>query len=149
MSKFIRAADAIRQAFGDCLIPIVHHCGVSKNRPRGHTSLTGACDVQIAIERDKEGTIIAKVEHMKDGEAGAVFACKLERVDLGTDDEGDPISSCVIVPTDVGAARTKLPKTQRLAFDVLKKMITNVGAKAPPDANAPPDAKVHCGKPLT
>ena len=55
MSKFIRAADAIRLAF-NCLVVIVHHCGVANNRPRGHTALAGADDAQIAVERDKDGT---------------------------------------------------------------------------------------------
>ena len=50
MAKFIRAADMIRAAFG-CVVSIVHHCGVQGSRPRGHTSLTGADDAQIAVER--------------------------------------------------------------------------------------------------
>jgi RecA-family ATPase len=60
MGAYIRAADAIRAAF-DCLVIIIHHCGVVGNRPRGHTSLSGADDAQIAVERDKEGIVIAKV----------------------------------------------------------------------------------------
>jgi AAA domain len=99
MAKFIRASDMIRQAFG-CVVPIVHHCGVAGGRPRGHTSLSGADDAQIAIERDKADNIIAKIEHMKDGEAGATIVSRLDRVELGDDDDGDPISSCVIVPAE-------------------------------------------------
>ena len=41
MSAYIAAADAIREAF-DCAVLIVHHCGIVADRPRGHTSLTGA-----------------------------------------------------------------------------------------------------------
>src|SRR5262249_4211045 len=43
MAKFIRAADALRVAF-DCLVVIVHHCGLEGGRPRGHSSLPGADD---------------------------------------------------------------------------------------------------------
>ena len=39
-------------------------------RPRGHTSLTGAADAQIAIKRDDARTITATVEWMKDGPEG-------------------------------------------------------------------------------
>jgi RecA-family ATPase len=60
MAKFIRAADAVRAAFG-CLVAIVHHCGIQGTRPRGHTSLAGADDAQIAIERDEYGVITARV----------------------------------------------------------------------------------------
>src|SRR5262249_56727278 len=51
MADYIRAADAIRAAF-NCVTPIVHHCGIAGNRPRGHTSLSGACDAQIAVVKD-------------------------------------------------------------------------------------------------
>jgi RecA-family ATPase len=64
MARYIRAADSIRSAFG-CLVIIIHHCGVIGSRPRGHTSLTGADDAQIAVYRDKDGNITVEVEHMK------------------------------------------------------------------------------------
>ena len=84
MAKFIRAADLLRAAF-DCLVIIVHHCGVAGGRPRGHTSLPGADDVQIAVERDKvTGKITVTIDHMKDGEASAPMASKLERSSLGS-----------------------------------------------------------------
>ena len=41
MSDYIKASDALREAFG-CAVIIVHHCGTEGTRPRGHTSLTGA-----------------------------------------------------------------------------------------------------------
>src|SRR5262249_55468616 len=43
MGMYVKAADAIRDAFG-CAVVIVHHCGIEGTRPRGHTSLTGAAD---------------------------------------------------------------------------------------------------------
>jgi hypothetical protein len=132
MAKYIRAADAIHTAFG-CLVIIVHHCGVAGNRPRGHTSLAGADDAQIAVERSKEGVISATVEHMKDGEDGVIVSSKLERVDLGMDDDGDPITSMVIVPTNIVAvAEPKLTKTQKFALDALKKVIAKGDIANPP-----------------
>src|SRR5262249_33500494 len=119
MAKFIRAADAIRTTFG-CLILLIHHCGIAGNRPRGHTSLAAADDVQIAIEKDKDGVVRATIEHMKDGPAGAVIASKLEPVNLGTDIDGDPITSCIITPSEAGTAAAKLTKVQRFAFDLLQ-----------------------------
>jgi AAA domain len=141
MAKFIRAADALRMAFG-CLVIVVHHCGVVGNRPRGHTSLAGADDAQIVIERDKEGIITATVEHMKDGEAGAVLASRLEPIELGTDADGDPISSCVIVAAAAGAKGPKLSKVNRFAFDLLQKLIANEGIEAPAEAKLPEDKRV-------
>jgi AAA domain len=143
MAKFIRAADVIRTAF-DCLVIIIHHCGVAGSRPRGHTSLAGADDAQIAIERDKEGVITVTVEHMKDGEASAPMGSKLERVELGKDDDGDPMSSCVIVPAEIKTKETKkkLPVGQECGLNALKTVIENGGRVQPPkghpfDANWP------------
>ena len=58
MSGYIAAAGKIEEEFG-CLVVIVHHCGVDATRPRGHTSLTGAVEVQIAVKKSEGGIITA------------------------------------------------------------------------------------------
>jgi hypothetical protein len=141
MAKFIRTADTIRTAF-NCLVLLIHHCGIAGTRPRGHTSLAGADDVQIIIERDKDGTVIATVEHMKDGPTGAVLASKLEMIDLGVDTDGDPISSCIIAPAEGVAPGVKLTKVQRFALDLLERLIATEGVIPPPDVKPPIDFKV-------
>jgi AAA domain len=133
MGKFIKALGAVQAAF-DCLIVVVHHCGIVGTRPRGHTSLAGADDVQIRIERDKDGAIKATVEHAKDFEAGDVLASKLDRVELSTDSDGDPISSCVIVASEPFAAEPKLTKVQQLACDALKRTIKDEGVEVRADS---------------
>ena len=76
MSNYVRAADAIRDAFG-CSVLVVHHCGINDSRPRGHTSLTGAADAQLAVKRDGGGNIFVTVEFMKDGNEGESIAARL------------------------------------------------------------------------
>jgi hypothetical protein len=99
MTAYVKAGDALRMAF-DCAVVIVHHCGHEGTRPRGHSSLMGACDAQIAVKRDAADNIIATVELMKDGPQGGEFASRLEVVELGLDDDGDKITSCVIAPVE-------------------------------------------------
>ena len=99
MSNYVRAADAIRDAFG-CSVLVVHHCGINDSRPRGHTSLTGAADAQLAVKRDGGGNIFVTVEFMKDGNEGESIAARLEFVEVGTDEDGEPITSCVVVEID-------------------------------------------------
>ena len=106
MSRFIRAADAVRVAFG-CAVIVIHHCGVDGTRPRGHTSLAGADDAQIAVSRDKSGLIKIEVEHLKDGIPSKPLACRLEGVEIGACADGDAATSCVVVPADLSAASTK------------------------------------------
>jgi hypothetical protein len=130
MARFIKALGAIQAAF-DCLVLVVHHCGIACTRPRGHTSLAGADDAQIRIERNKEGTIKATIEHAKDFEAGAVLASTLDQVELGIDSDGDAITSCVITASadDGAGSGSKLSKTQQLAYDALKRTIKDAGVE--------------------
>jgi hypothetical protein len=78
MASYIKAADAIRDAF-DCLVVIVHHCGYDGERPRGHSSLMGALDVQIAVSRDTEENVVAELELAKDGQIGLLLISRLEK----------------------------------------------------------------------
>ena len=153
MAAYIRAADVIREAF-ECTVAIIHHCGVSGDRPRGHTSLTGAADAQLAVKRDDEGVIRVKVEWLKDGQEGAEIVSGLEQVELGADSYGDPIVSCVVVADDpmarilakpanqiVRPAVAKLKRKAKLGLDQLHACIAEAGREAPVSTNIPAGAR--------
>jgi hypothetical protein len=147
MGELIKAAGAIIDAFG-CLVVLIHHCGVAGNRPRGHTSLTGAVDTQIAVVRDKDGVIVVTIEHMKDGETGPPFACKLESVELGQDDDGDELTSCIVVPEQLPEAAEPKPKGPKLkgnhqiAYDCLVAVLAKHGRPSVPNDYVPADVQV-------
>ena len=103
MTAYVRAADTLREAF-DCAIVIVHHCGVDGSRPRGHTSLTGAADAQLSISRDTADNIIVTVEYAKDGPQGDTVVSRLEAVEVGADEDGEPITSCIVLEADAEPA---------------------------------------------
>jgi hypothetical protein len=140
MARYLRAAGALEDAFS-CLIVVVHHCGVEKGRPRGHTSLTAAADTQIVVERSAAGHVIATLELAKDGPIGAQFVSRLELVELGHDQRGNMMTTCVIVPDD-GAAQPKaakpLCKQSALAKRYLANMILDHGEE---NSNAPAGIK--------
>jgi hypothetical protein len=141
MAAYIRAADAIRNAFA-CVVIVVHHCGIDATRPRGHTSLAGAVDAQLAVKRDALENIVVTVERMKDGPEGDCLTSKLESVDVGADRDGDPITSCVLVPVDGEAARQattnrKLSDRQRLALDALTDCAAEHGKPPPGNFSLP------------
>jgi AAA domain/DnaB-like helicase N terminal domain len=96
MGAYIKAADVIREVFG-CLVIIVHHCGVEGERPRGHSSLTGAADAQLKVTRDEQKNVVVDVEYLKDGEDGAKIISRLEGVIVGKEPDGYPRTSCVVV----------------------------------------------------
>jgi hypothetical protein len=121
MPAYIAAAGAIEREF-NCLVLLVHHCGWEKGRPRGHTSLPAAVVVQIMVQRDGGGNVVATVERAKDMEAGGVFTSKLDRVELGADRRGNMMTTCVIEPTNAAAAKpaeAKLTKNQATMFRIL------------------------------
>jgi hypothetical protein len=129
MTKYIGAADAIREAF-DCAVLIIHHCGVDGTRPRGHTSLTGAVDAQLAIARDQAKNVIVTVEYMKDGAEGDVIASRLDPVIVGKDVDGDDISSCVLRPLDDGEVQRTPKKGWPKSLRQLLEAMTNAAIES-------------------
>jgi hypothetical protein len=121
MSAYVQAADAVREDL-NCAVVVVHHCGHEGTRPRGHSSLIGALDAQLAVKRGGGDNIIVEVELAKDGAQGDVIASRLEVVEVGTDEDGDAITSCVVVPSEAVAAPDRGPRltaNQRTMFGIL------------------------------
>lgn len=105
MGAFLDNMGRITEATGG-LVLVLHHVGKDAARGgRGHSSLNGALDVEITIDRKDDGLRVAKVTKLRDGEDGTEFAFRLEAVDLGPHpdpeaEEGQRWSSCVVVPVD-------------------------------------------------
>jgi AAA domain len=124
MSAYVKAADAIREAF-ECAVVIVHHCGHGGDRPRGHSALIGALDAQIKVSRDATDRVIVEVELAKDGPQGDQVISLLESVVVGVDEDGEEITSCIVRSCEgVPAAErkpteTKLSTNQRVMFRIL------------------------------
>jgi AAA domain len=105
MSAYLNAADKIALAF-NCLVIIVHHCGIDGSRPRGHTSLSGAAVVQISVKRTADKfRASATVEMAKDIAEGAEVHFRLELVHIGTDADNNVVSSLVVLPSDAADAQ--------------------------------------------
>jgi hypothetical protein len=140
MGAYIKAADLVRARF-DCTVAVVHHSGVEASRPRGHTSLTGAVDAQIAITRGDDRLVRAQVEWMKDGTDDLALTSRLEPVSLGLDENGEPLSSCVCIPVEGAPAQPAKtakppPKNTRLLLRILDAELAN-GTAARPFADGP------------
>jgi hypothetical protein len=106
MSAYIRAAILLADHF-QCVVIIIHHCGWNEERPRGHSSLLGSADALIETKKDTDGNICTEVEEMRDGPSGATTHSKLVVVEVALDVNGNPITSCVIVPDPAAAAQAK------------------------------------------
>lgn len=139
MAAYVRATDAIREAFG-CAVLVIHHCGVDGTRPRGHTSLTGAADAQLNVKRDAANNIVLTVEWMKDGPEGDTIVSTLQVIDVGTDDDGDPISSCVVMAADAEYSEQQqraIRGPAKVALDLLHRAIADAGTPRPGSNHIP------------
>ena len=125
MGAYVEACDRIREAF-QCAVVVVHHCGVDDRRPRGHTSLAGAADGMIKVGRaGGDRCLEVRVESLKDGPEGTEFHSRLEQVDVGVDESGETITSCVVIPADRPTAGTakkgpRLTPNQQTMLTVLQ-----------------------------
>jgi hypothetical protein len=121
MGDIITAAKLLQTEVGG-LVVLVHHVGKDKSRGmRGHSSLHAALDAAIEVDRDNDRREW-KVHKAKDGEDGIAHPFRLEVIDIGTDDDGEPLTSCVVFPTDAATPRMKLPPksgNQRIVWEAL------------------------------
>lgn len=100
------------------LVLLVHHTGKDATKGmRGHSSLFAALDAAIEVKRsgDQREWSVAK---SKDGEDGKAHNFELSVVNLGNDEDGDPITSCTIKPIEGSGVRVKpLNSSQQIGMD--------------------------------
>ena len=128
MGLIISSAGHIQTAT-EGIVLIVTHVGKDKTKGiRGHTSLLGAVDVSIAVEKNgKEGSLcLAKV---KEGEDGIRKAFTLKQVVIGWKDEYEETTSCVVEACDGTGAKGSqhLTPSQRYGLESLAKAIETHG----------------------
>lgn len=138
MGLIIAGAKQLQTLIGGLVI-LVHHVGKDASKGlRGHSSLHAALDAVIEIRRDgdRREWVIAK---SKDGEDGTAHPFKLDVVELGTDEDGELITSCVIHPLEksIETLRRPLPPksgNQRIVWDALGEILRKVGNDKPEGA---------------
>jgi hypothetical protein len=119
MGAFIAACDKIRTV-SDCTVVVVHHKGKSQQAgARGSSALLAAVDTAIEVEK-RDGGRVATVVKQKDGAEGEQLGFELKVVEIGKDDEGEPITSCIVSSTEeIAARKPKISAKNRRALDVL------------------------------
>lgn len=143
MGRYLAAADRVASELS-CAVIIVHHCGIDATRPRGHTSLTGSVESQLAVKRGEAGQVIVTVEYAKDFAEGTEVYSRLEPVIVGTDPDGDDISTLVVLPAD-GAPQSKhrphVKGAAKIALDALCEAMDEAGEIGPASTRIPPNVR--------
>ena len=103
MGMVLARCERVRKATG-AHVMLVHHLNAGGTKARGHTSLFGNVENVITVRKVpelKDGNqrqvrewVISK---QKDGEDGVSERFVLRGVAIGTDEDGDAITSCVVV----------------------------------------------------
>lgn len=136
VSRIVKNVQRFREVCPHAHIMIVHHKNAAGERPRGHGSLFAGIDNALEVSVDEYKNRSVKIAKMKDGEDGIEIGFRLETITLGQNSYGEPITSCVVVPTDQGlVARAGkgpvLSMNERVALDALREAVLSLGVPAP------------------
>jgi KaiC/GvpD/RAD55 family RecA-like ATPase len=138
MTRAIATADLIRDELA-CAVLLIHHSGKDAARgARGHSALASAADTVVSVA-DR----VALFEKVRDGAANISFPFDLEVVELGRDEDGEAITTCVAVASDeppligtprpargaagLGANQDKALSTLRRMLSAKRKYLTESG----------------------
>jgi hypothetical protein len=124
--------------FGGFHFLIVHHPGKDSERgARGSNALPAAADAIIAVTvpgfegakgKPSDAMRRATITKMRDGEAGGEFCYRLPVVEMGVDEDGDPITTCRVEPCHAPKLDDDgLSKTDRELLDVMQAAIAESG----------------------
>lgn len=135
MTHMVTLFDRIRSETG-AHVMIIHHSGKDEARgSRGHSSLRAAVDVEVEVSAGEGGDRLARVSKGRDDADGQCYSFRLKQVALGTDDDGDVQTTCVVEEAGLsqGAVRTspRLSKGDKQALEWLREAIDENGQPAP------------------
>lgn len=127
MGAVIAAAKALQVQAGG-LVLLIHHTGKDASKGlRGHSSLHAALDAAIEVSRDSDRREW-KMHKVKDGDDGIAHSFRLDVVEIGTDEDGEPVTSCIVRPEENAgtAVRRALPPksgNQKIVWDALGEVL--------------------------
>jgi hypothetical protein len=143
MGRILAGMKRLQEITGG-LVLVVHHTGKDASKGmRGHSSLLAALDGSIEVERTATSRFWSAAK-VKDGEDGKQVAFQLHRVVLGTDADGDEISSCAVGPDTIAIFKPSEPsgKSQRSALSTIRRSLSSSSDAG----HAGCDPQTHCLK---
>ena len=109
MGIVITNCKLLNQVTGATILLIHHTVKDTTKGMRGSSAMPGAIEAGIEISRE-DNNRTATIRKMKDGADGAQFGFVLKEVQIGMDEDGDVISSCVVEHGAVVAPKVKEKK---------------------------------------
>lgn len=110
-----------------CAVLLIHHpAKAGDGTPRGHSVLNGTLDMVLTLapgdEGDADAAVSGRLLKNRNGTTARRFAFRRRVVELGRDDDGDPITTTLPVEADAqaGQRRTTLAPQQAKALQALR-----------------------------
>lgn len=129
MSRFVQSCDEIL-AETKAHVTAIHHSAWSGERGKGAIDLDGAVDASFMVKKE-HGKYKLVCDGTNDGEEGDILAFTMESVEIGIDEEGEPTTAPVVVPTDGGGPGEKLASAIKghnaRCFEVLRELLDSTG----------------------
>ena len=92
------------------MVLLVHHSGKDSSKgARGWSGVRAACDAEFEVVRMAMGRVL-RTSKQKDGDDGAAWGFDLDVVDIGVDEDGDAVTSCVVKEVEVNLAKATSSK---------------------------------------
>ena len=115
MGLILEAAKKLQQITKG-LVVIVHHSGKDASKGlRGHSSLYAAMDAVIEVGRNGDSRYW-RLAKSKEGRDGIRRGFRLKSVGLGYDEDGEPITSCVVEEDNTPLQEEAKPLTPALRY---------------------------------
>ena len=115
MGLILEAAKKLQQITKG-LVVIVHHSGKDASKGlRGHSSLYAAMDAVIEVGRNGDSRYW-RLAKSKEGRDGIRRGFRLKSVGLGYDEDGEPITSCVVEEDNTPLQEEEKPLTPSLKY---------------------------------
>ena len=145
MSGFVGHCAKVAQEL-NCLVLIIHHSGKDTTRgARGHSSLLGAVSTELEILREQGLPGQIKVTKQRDAEDGQEFGFVLKPVELGQDQDGDAVTSCVVLESIIDPqSRQPGGKNQRAVQKMFVNFLADSGIPTPNSDGFPEAGKFKC-----
>lgn len=98
MGVYINALAALREATGGCVMS-VHHTTKAGSSTRGSGAQDGAQTSRLLMKSEK-GSLVSKLysDKQKDLEEAEPIELRFHKMDVGLDEDGEPIDSLVLTP---------------------------------------------------
>jgi hypothetical protein len=141
MSRAFKALNELSEALGVLVLVVAHFGkGGADKGIRGWSGMDANSDATVTVERRTEDQDLRTITFakVKNGVDGGTLSFRLEEVDLGiSDEDGDPIASCVVAYEATPASQTKrrtkaLSPAEQLVLNAVRYVTDHGATQAPP-----------------